>query len=105
MEPKKISPDPLTKEEVKERRKYYLTNSEKKTKIYKGDKRVHGDRLCAICHTPLSTLILSTGKTVATKDHHSCYFSSMLTVNICMDSRVCQRVHRRLRKEKEENDE
>lgn len=92
---------PLSQEEVRARRHYFLNEAEERTKIYQGDKRVHGNRLCAICHTKLSTTILATGKSEATRDHHRCYFSPLVAVSICMDSRVCQRVHRNLREERE----
>lgn len=92
---------PLSKEEVRERRRYFLTKAESRTKIYRGDKRVQGNRLCAICHTRLSTTILATGKSEATRDHHRCYFSPLVEVSLCMDSRVCQKVHKKLREEEE----
>lgn len=95
---------PLTKEEVRERRRYFLTESESRTKVYGGDKRVQGNRLCAICHTQLSTTILATGKSEATRDHHRCYFSPLVTISICMDSRVCQRVHEDLRSKEEKHE-
>lgn len=96
---------PLSSEEVRERRAYFLNEAESKTKIYRGDKRVQGNRLCAVCHTKLSTTILATGKSEATRDHHRCYFSPLVSVSLCMDSRVCQRVHKNLREEDEEENE
>lgn len=89
----------LSSDEVRERRDYFLRNAERRTKIYSGDKRVQGNRLCAVCHTKLSTTILATGKSEATRDHHRCYFSPLVSVNLCMDSRVCQKIHRDLREE------
>lgn len=88
---------PLTSREVRKRRQYYLNNAESRTKIYSGDKRVQGNRLCAVCHTKLSTTILATGKSEATRDHHRCYFSPLVEVSLCLDSRVCQKVHKELR--------
>lgn len=84
----------LTPEQVRDRRKYYLTNANKVTKIDKGDRRVSGTRICAICQTQLSTVILATGKRRATRAHFHCYFSELLYVNICKDSANCQRVTR-----------
>lgn len=92
--------EPLEQEEVRNRRHYFLTESKSRNKIYRGDKRVHGDRICAICHTSLSTMILATGETMATRDHHRCYFSSLVAVSICLDSRVCQKVHKELREKR-----
>lgn len=88
---------PLTKEEVRERRKYFRDKSRRITKIYKGDKRVHGARTCGICGTRLSTVILSTGRTEATRDHYSFEMTDLYNVSACLDSRVCQRVHAKLR--------
>lgn len=88
---------PLSSAAVKERRQYFLTQAAKKTKFYKGDKRVSGVRMCAICMNPLSKVILSTGKTQAVRDHYNCYFSELFYVDICLDSRVCQKVHKKLR--------
>lgn len=93
--------NPLTQKEIRKRRAYFLNKAEVRSKIYRGDRRVQGNRLCAICHTKLSTIILATGKSEATRDHHRCYFSPLVSINLCIDSRVCQRIHRELR-EKEE---
>jgi len=79
----------LSREEIKERRKYFLTQAEKKTKIQKGDRRVYGSRMCAICGTQLSRMISTTGGGIATKHHYHCYFSDIFFVNVCMDSRSC----------------
>lgn len=79
-------------EEVRERRSYYLNKSKKVTKINKGDKRVSGTRICAVCKTQLSTVILRDGSTVSTRAHYHCYFSEFLYINICRDSSNCQRI-------------
>lgn len=92
---------PLTSDEVRERRSYFLTNAESRTKIYRGDRRIQGNRLCSVCHTKLSTNILATGRSEATRDHHRCYFSPLFSANLCMDSRRCQKVHKELREEQD----
>lgn len=92
----------LTQVEVRERRNYFMTEATSRTKIYSGDKRVQGNRLCSVCHTQLSTTILATGRSEATRDHHRCYFSPLVTANLCMDSRVCQKVHKNLRDREDE---
>lgn len=87
----------LTAEEVRERRKYFLTKAHTKTVIKKGDKRVLGERLCAICVTPLSVTALSTQQSMAVRDHYHCYFSELMQFDICKDSTNCQRVHKKHR--------
>lgn len=79
----------LNKTEIKKRRRYFLTKAKKITKIRKGDKRVLGSRLCSLCGSPLSTVLLSTGDSVATKHHYDCQFSELFYVHICMDIRSC----------------
>lgn len=78
--------------EVKEKRKYFLNNSAKVTKIFKGDKRVNGTRMCAVCGTRLSNVILANSTTQAIRDHFHCFFSELFYVNICLDSRNCTKV-------------
>ena len=51
----------LTREEVVQRRKYFLTRAQNTAVVSKGSKRVGGTRICAICQTPLSRVILTTG--------------------------------------------
>lgn len=87
----------LTREEVVQRRRYFLRHSQKTTVVSKGAKRVGGTRICAICQTPLSRVILTTGATQATREHYHCRISDMLTVNICKDSKICQKVHEQRR--------
>ncbi len=77
------------REDIKEKRSYFLNNAEKVTKILKGDKRVHGSRICGICGSQLSNVITSTGETIAKKNHFHCHFSALFYVDICMDSRSC----------------
>lgn len=79
----------MNKKEVKESRHYLLTQANKVTKIRKGDKRVHGSRVCSLCGRPLSKVILSTGKTQASVNHYHCHFNELLAVDICMDIRSC----------------
>lgn len=76
--------------EIKEKRKYFLHNAEKVTTIKKGDRRVvSSTRFCVICHRPLSTLVKSTGKTISTVDHFSCVVNDFIRVNMCKDIRSC----------------
>jgi len=79
----------LSKEDIKKRRGYFLNKAEKVTKIKKGDKRVHGSRICTICGASLSNVVTTTGGTIATKNHFHCHFSELFYVDICMDSRSC----------------
>lgn len=78
-------------EEIKEKRKYFFSNALKVNKILKGDKRVNGTRVCAICGTRLSTVILTNSTTMATKDHYHCYFTELFYVNICSEARHCKK--------------
>ena len=93
----------LTREEVVQRRKYFLTRAQKTTVVSKGAKRTGGTRICAICQTPLSRVILTTGGTQSIREHYHCKMSDMLTVNICKDSKICQKVHELRRREEEHN--
>jgi len=94
---KKMTMTILTREEIISQRKEILEECNKKTVIKKGDKRVHGSRFCAVCQTPLSVVLLSNQKTVAVRNHFSCHFSDLLTINICHNSKRCRYVHKRLR--------
>lgn len=89
----------LTAEEVRARRAYFLKESDKVTKVRKGHKRVGGSRICSICQTQLSRVILRTGDTYATRDHYHCKVSDMLTIYMCKDSQVCQKVHKARREQ------
>lgn len=86
----------LSREEIKERRKYFLANANKKTVINKGDKRVHGSRVCALCGSSLSTVTLSDGRSIATKNHYHCDFSELFYVDLCKDIRSCYSVMNKL---------
>ena len=82
----------LNPEEVREKRSYYLNKAVRVSTINKGDKRVNGSRICAVCKTKLSTVVLVDGSTISTRAHYHCYFSEFLYVNICKDSSNCQRI-------------
>lgn len=82
----------LSKEEVREARSYFFNKAQKVTTIRKGDKRVHGSRVCAVCGTPLSTVLLSTGKSQAEKDHYHFDFSDLFYIDVCKDIRSCYTV-------------
>lgn len=81
--------DKPVREQVKDKRTYFLNHATKITKISKGDKRVHGSRICGICGAQLSNVITTTGATIAKKNHFHCHFSELFYVDICMDSRSC----------------
>lgn len=82
----------LSPEQVKERRSYFFNNANRVTIIKKGDKRVNGSRICAVCKSKLSTVVLVDGSTISTRAHYHCYFSEFLYINICKDSANCQRI-------------
>lgn len=77
-------------EETVRRRKYFFNNYKSRTFIRKGDERVKGNRLCSICTEPLS-LVQRNGKGICTRDHYHFKVSSLFTVNMCKDYRVCKR--------------
>lgn len=82
----------LTRKEIKEQRKAILSQSVKTTLIRKGDKRISSaTRFCAVCKRPLSTLVRSTGDTIATVAHSSCQLSDLVRINICTDIHSCYR--------------
>ena len=87
----------LTPEQIKERRKYFLNKSLSKTKNLRGSRGVGGTRFCVVCHIPLTTVILPTGKPQTIRDHYRCKMNDLITVSLCADSRVCQREHRKRR--------
>lgn len=89
-------PVKLNPEQVREKRSYYLNKSKRVTSINKGDKRVNGSRICAICKSKLSTVVLTDSSTVATRAHYHCYFSEFLYINICKDSANCQRIMKKI---------
>lgn len=81
---------PLTKDEIKKQRRYFLSNSEKVTTIKKGDKRIaSATRICVVCHRPLSKLVRSNGSVIATVNHYTCALSALVKVNMCEDIRSC----------------
>lgn len=87
----------LTPDQVRERRKYFLDSSLKITKSLKGSSGVDGTRFCVVCQTPLTTVILPTGKPKTIRSHYRCRLNNLITVSMCLDSRVCQREHKKRR--------
>lgn len=81
----------LTDEEIKMRRKYLLKEADKKTIISKGDRRVGGSRLCAICGKKLSTTIISNQTTKSVSDHYRLYFSDLISISLCKRIGSCKR--------------
>lgn len=81
---------PLSKEEIKKQRRYFLSTSEKVTRIKKGDKRIaSATRICIICHRPLAKLVKADGSVEATVNHITCALSKAVKVNMCDDIRSC----------------
>lgn len=80
----------LTREEIKQKRQYIFSQSQKTTNIRKGDKRIaSATRLCAVCGRPLSKLVLTNGSVIVTTAHISCKISDLVRLNICEDIRSC----------------
>lgn len=86
------------RERLKDGRKFFFSNNKKRTVIYKGDKRVLGNRICSMCMGRLSK-VMSNGKGVCTVDHYALDMG-LYTVLMCKDSRIC---NKNLEKQKEVN--
>lgn len=85
---------PLSKAEIKKRRRHFLTKASRVTNIKKGDKRVSSStRLCAICGNQLSLMTPSTGQIMAKENHYSCYMNELAQVNICENIKSCYSRH------------
>lgn len=81
---------PLSKEEIKTKRKDLLGSSDKTTVIRKGDRRISSaTRFCVICQRPLASLVWENGTVIATVTHYSVVLSSWVKVNMCKDIRSC----------------
>lgn len=78
-----------SRERIKEARRFFFKNNQKRNIIYKGDKRVLGNRLCSLCSERL-TKVMSNGKGVCVLDHYVMDME-IYTVYFCKDSRICNR--------------
>ena len=75
------------REELREKRRYFFNNHKKRTLIYKGDKRILGNRLCSLCGEQLSKT-MSNGKGVCVRDHHVMDMH-LYKAYFCRDSKIC----------------
>lgn len=79
----------LTREEIKENRSAIMRSATSVNKIYVGDKRITGVRICGVCHRNLTSFVPDNCTTSVVCNHLSCRLSSIATVNICADIRSC----------------
>lgn len=87
-----------TKRELREKRRYLFSNSEKRVDFNRGDRRVFTPRLCVICGRPLSSLVLNKNKYITETPHIRFHLGDDVKVDICKNIQSC---HTTLRKKGE----
>lgn len=79
----------ITKQEVKNKRKYLNKIAKKRVTFNKGDHRVFTPRLCVVCGKPLSSLVIREQKYITVQTHIRCHINEYVTLDVCADIKSC----------------